>query len=472
MNSVSGEKPRSILVLVAALAVAALAGVVLSRYAPLAREQVFMSAILVLGIALWVTEAIPLFATSLLIIGLQVILIANPGGWSGLGFATGEAPSYRQIFNAAADPILLLFFGGFLLARAVVNEGVDRALAAVLLRPFGSAPRHILLGVLVVTMIFSMWMSNTATAAMMLAVVSPMLEACPARDRFRKALLLAVAFGANLGGLGTPIASPPNALALSLLQRSGFTVSFLNWMLVAIPLAVGLCFFTWLLLWKWFPPSVSGLRFEFPQAPLSDRGRNVLRIFALTLVLWVSDYWTGIPTPVVALVPAILLTGTGLITARDLGRIEWSVLLLVAGGISLGAGMQLTGLDRILVDVLPVHRVSGYGLLAILVVGTILLGTFMSNTAAANLLLPVGIAAAMATGTGGISVTQAALSIALAASISMALPISTPPNAMAYARGEFSARDLAKAGLLIGVAAALAILFAGGWIIRIVGITR
>ena len=121
-----------------------------------------MSGIFLLAALLWVTEALPLFATSLLVIGLQLILLANPGGWPGLGFSQGESPGWRAIVGAAADPVLVLFFGGFLLARAAVKEGVDRAMSSVLLRPFGGQPRWILLGLMMVTALFSMWMSNTA----------------------------------------------------------------------------------------------------------------------------------------------------------------------------------------------------------------------------------------------------------------------------------------------------------------------
>jgi len=429
-----------------------------------------MAGILVLGVLLWVTEAIPLFATSLLIIGLQVALIANPGNWSGLGFANGQSPSAREVLGAAADPILLLFFGGFLLSHAAVKEGVERVLANLLLRPFGTHPRQVLLGLLVVTMLFSMWMSNTATAAMMLALAAPLLAVCPPGDRFRKALLLAVAFGANIGGLGTPIASPPNALALGFLHKAGHDVSFAAWMSVAGPLMLLMLLFTWILLWKLFPPTSTELRFSYQSERLSTRGWFVTGVFALTALFWITDTRHGVPSAVVALMPMILLTASGIFTAADLGKIEWSVLLLVAGGISLGSGMQLTGLDQALVRLLPLSEAGGRGTLALLVFGTIALGTFMSNTAAANLLLPIGITVGMKLSVGATSTVQIAVCIALAASMSMALPISTPPNAMAYARGELTIKDLAVPGLVVGTVAGLLITFGSGYLLRWLGV--
>ncbi len=426
------------------------------------REAAWMSGIFVLAAGLWVTEALPLFATSLLVIGLQLILLANPGGWPGLGFATGVSPSYREILSVAADPVLLLFFGGFVLARAAVKEGVDRAMSAVLLRPFGTEPRRVLLGLMLVTLLFSMWMSNTATTVMMLALVTPMLAAMPPGEPFRKALVLGVPFAANIGGMGTPIASPPNAVAMGFLQKAGHHVGFLDWMLVAVPLVLGLALFTWWLLTKFFAPATAGLRLEHAPARLTRRGWLVVAVFTVTVVLWLTDHWHGLPSAVVALLPAVVFTATGIFTREDIGRLEWHILILIAGGISLGTVVQW----------LPVAG-GGLWLLAGLVLATMVVGSFMSNTAAANLLLPIGLSAAVTTGpAGGLSPVDAALSIALAASLSMVLPVSTPPNAIAYARGEFTTRDMARVALLVGGLAAVLIVAGGGIVMRFWGLVE
>ncbi|MDP3071262.1 MAG: DASS family sodium-coupled anion symporter [Opitutaceae bacterium] len=437
------------------------------------REAAWMSGIFVLAAGLWVTEALPLFATSLLVIGLQLILLANPGGWPGLGFETGVSPSYREILSVVADPVLLLFFGGFVLARAAVKEGVDRAMSAVLLRPFGTEPRRVLLGLMLITLLFSMWMSNTATTVMMLALVTPMLAAMPPGEPFRKALVLGVPFAANIGGMGTPIASPPNAVAMGFLQKAGHHVGFLDWMLVAVPLVIGLALFTWWVLTKFFAPSTAGLRLGHARAQLTRRGWLVVAVFAVTVILWLTDRWHGLPSAVVALLPAVVFTATGIFTREDLGRLEWHILILIAGGISLGTGLQLTGLDRIAVSWLPASGGSGLWLLAGLVLATMVVGSFMSNTAAANLLLPIGLSAAVTAGpAGGLSPVQAAVSIALAASLSMVLPVSTPPNAIAYARGEFTTRDMARVALLVGGLAAVLIVAGGGIVMRFWGLVE
>lgn len=429
-----------------------------------------MGGVFVLAAMLWVTEALPLFATSLLVIGLEALLLANPGAWPGLGFESGNSPSYRSIFSTAADPILVLFFGGFVLAAAAVKEGVDRAMSALLLRPFGRDPRWVLLGLMLITLLFGMWMSNTATATMMLALVAPMLVALPRGEPFRKALVLSIPFASNIGGMSTPIASPPNAVAMGFLRDAGYTVGFLNWMLVAVPFALALTLLTWGVLWKVFPPRTPGLQLAHTGATLTRRGWFVVGIFTTTVVLWMSEQWHGLPASVVALLPAIALTATGIFTGDDLGRLEWRILILIAGGISLGTGMQLTGLDDIIVRWLPAG-ISGIALLATLVLATMGVGTFMSNTAAANLFLPIGLSAATVANASASSFPiQVAVSIALAASLSMALPISTPPNALAHARGEFTTGEMARVALVVGGIAAVLIVVGGGFVMRFWGL--
>ncbi|HSJ96632.1 MAG TPA: DASS family sodium-coupled anion symporter [Myxococcota bacterium] len=450
-------------------ALAASAGAALAVYWALAshvpREAAFMAAIFVLAALLWVTEALPLFATALAVIGLEIVLLANPGGWTGLGFASAPSPDFRDILAAAADPVLVLFFGGLLMAQAAVKEGVDRSMSALLLRPFGEAPAAALAGVMAVTALFSMFMSNTATASMMLALVAPMLARMPKEEPFRVALVLGVAFAANVGGMGTPIGSPPNAVAMGHLRAAGMQPGFLEWMLVAVPLAAACLAAAWGALWMLHRPRDTALRVRVEGAAVGARGWFVVAVFTVTVLLWLSDRWHGLPASVVALVPAVALTATRTLIAEDLNRIDWSVLILIAGGIALGAGMTLTGLDRLVVQALPLDAGGLAWLVGLLVAAALLLSTFMSNTAAANLLLPIGIAAA-ATFDGAAATREVAMSIALAAALAMALPVSTPPNALAYSRGAFAVRAMVLPGVLIGIAGATLVALAAGPLIR------
>lgn len=419
------------------------------------REQAFMAGILVLAGLLWVTEAVPLFVTSLVVIGAEVVLLANPGGWPGFGFTGGGAgPSFTSILNAAVDPTLVLFFAGLVMARAAVNTGVDQAMAAWLLRPFARGRRPLLFGVMGVTALFSMWMSNTATTAFMLTLIMPLLAQVPPADPFRKALLLAVPFAANIGGLGTPIASPPNAIALGYLRRAGEGISFLHWMILAGPLVLALLgALGWLLLRLHRSPAGADTAFHLPVPALGPRARPVVAIFSLTVLLWLTEGLHGLPASVVALLPVIALFVGGIVTRDDVNRLDWDVLLLIAGGLALGYGLGATGLDSRIVAALPAGE--GPVLIATLAVLTLALSTFLSNSAIANLLLPVGLAAGAGTG----YVQPVLLAIALTASLAMALPVSTPPNAMAYARGELTGADMAKAGIPIGLLGLGLILF-------------
>lgn len=432
----------------------------------LPREAAFMSGIFALAAMLWVTSALPLFATALLVIGLEIILLANPGGWPGLGSQTGASPSFGDILATAADPVLVLFFGGFVLAAAAVKEGVDHAISSWLLSPFGRKPRWVLLGVILVTFTFGMWMSNTATATMMLALLTPTLRALPPGEPYRKALVLAVPFAANISGMTTPIASPPNAVAVGFVQKAGQSIHFFDWMLVAMPLAFGLTLVTWLVLWRSFPPAVPGLQIERKQHTLSRRGWFVVGVFSVTVFLWMTDRWHGLPPSVVALLPAVVLTVTRIFSSADLAGINWDILILIAGGIALGSGMLMTGLDKIVVQWLPTEA-GPATLLLILVAVTFLIGNFMSNTAAANLLLPIGLSASES---GELHPIQVAISLALVASLSMTLPISTPPNALAYARGEFTAKEMIRTSLIISLVALVLIAFGGTWIMRLWGL--
>ncbi len=424
------------------------------------KKAVLMSGIFVLAGLLWVTEALPLFATAFVVISLEVILIANPGKWIFIGPELSPI-DYKVFLNPLADPVIILFLGGFLLAQASVKEGIDKALASNLLKIFGNQPATVMLGLMMITAVFSMWMSNTATTAMMITLTVPLLSQVPDKDPFRKALVLSIPFAANVGGMGTPIASPPNAVAVGFLRSIGIEISFLNWMLIALPLVILMLFIAWAILWHYYKPKQSGMKLISESHKIDSRGFYVMVIFTITIILWLSDQWHGLPTAVVALVPIVAFTATGIIRRRDINSLEWHILILIAGGIALGVGMKATGLDTIIVDLIPQ---SPAVIFPILIVATILLSTFMSNTAASNLLIPLGISFAAALGSERLSL-EIGIGVALAASMAMSLPISTPPNAIAYARGILTSKDFVFAGGFIGVIAIGVILLAR-WMIQ------
>ncbi|MEM6798761.1 MAG: SLC13 family permease [Planctomycetota bacterium] len=403
--------------------------------------------ILVFCALMWVTEAIPAFATSLTAIGLLIALLGKPGG------VYAEGPKDWEVFIAPwGSPLIWLFFGGFCLAAGAGRTGLDRWLALRTLGVFGSAPAMILLGVMLVTAVLSMFVSNTATATLMLAVLAPLLGSRGEGDRMPKGLLLGIAFAANIGGMGTIIGTPPNAIAAGVLDNEGTPVDFARWMLLAVPPAAALLAMAWGFLTASYlgrtafkPLEDFSLGGEPPPSIPPLRQAIVVATFSTTVLLWMTSPLTGLPTTVVSFVPICVLTATGILSADDMRRLPWDILLLIAGGLSLGVAVDKTGLADWVVAQLPTDGVTpwlvvlGFGYL------TMVLSNLMSNTATANIVLP------LATATLATTDARLAIPIALSASLAMCLPISTPPNAIVYGSRQLSSTDLLVGGLLIGI---------------------
>jgi sodium-dependent dicarboxylate transporter 2/3/5 len=427
---------------------------VLSQHSNLPKEALVMAGVFMLATWLWLTEAVPLFATSILIIGLQVLLLGNPGGWSFLGYESGLGPDYTHFLTPLADPVIVLFFGGFILAIATVKEGVDKALAGEILTIFGKNSTLLLFSIMGITAVFSMWMSNTATTAMMITLAMPLVARFKPGNPFRRGLLLSIPFAANIGGMGTPISSPPNAVAVSFLKNSGIEISFFKWFVLAFPIWLILLALVFLFILKTYRSNEEPLAIKPERPGIDKRGWFVISIFALTVLLWLSDQFHGLPSAVVALIPPIVFTTTGLVKTRDLQKLDWHILLLIAGGIALGSGIQSTGLDTYILDLIPSE--STY-IFVLVLLSTMLLSSFISNTASANLLIPLALA--LSYSIDSYNATSLVMGVALAASCSMILPVSTPPNAMAYAKGELKASDFMKGGLLAAGCGLLLMIF-------------
>lgn len=407
---------------------------------------------------LWMTEAIPAFAVALLAIGLQILILGQPGGVMN----EAEDPNAWQKFVMPwASPSMWLFFGGFILARAASRTGLDHSLAGNILKLAGSKPETVLLVAMATTFVFSMFLSNTATAAMMLAILGPMLGNLKAAGAAR-AMIIGVAFSANLGGMGTIIGTPPNAIASGLLGNV-YPIDFLKWMLFGLPPALLILSGLWWVLSK----RVRLASFQLLDSENDGSSENkdpdsghaprwqrwtVLFVFATTIILWLSGSWHGIPTAVVSFIPIVLLSITGVIRAIDIRTLDWDILILLAGGLSLGVGVLESGLAEWIAGNLAALEVAPWAMGMIFGFLTLILSNFMSNTAASNILIPIGIAAGTASG-GSVEAAAFAIPMALSASAAMCLPISTPPNAIAYASGKIRSRDFLLPGLIVGVIA-------------------
>lgn len=430
-------------------------------------------AIFVLTAGFWILEPIPIHAASVLAITLMLIMTSNKGLFMFRGdeAEVGKALSYSAILATFANPTIMLFTGGFFLAAAATKYRLDLNLARVILKPFGKKPGMIMLGLMVITALFSMFMSNTATCAMMLTILTPVLATLPPDDRIRAGLALSIPFAANIGGIGTPIGTPPNAIGLQFIHQ--FTeLSFAKWMLFGVPYIAILLFLSWLVLMWLFPPKtqevelvIEGEWMKSPKAMVAYFG------FGVTVILWMLGDLHGMNSEAVAMIPVALFAATGVINIADMKKLSWDVLWLMAGGIAIGLGMQQTGLLQRMVTSIPFESFSPY--LVIVLAGglALVLSTFMSNTAAANLLMPL--MAALAVGIKGLDSLGGPVGILLAVtfscSLAMSLPISTPPNALAMATGTVQTKDMAKAGGLVGVIG-FAMIFVMLWLGSLVGI--
>ena len=412
-------------------------------------------AIFAMATLFWIFEPIPIYATSLLIIFLELVMVSDKGLYlfRSANENLGQLLSYKSIMATFASPIILLFLGGFFLAMAATKYRLDINLARVLLKPFGNNPKYVMLGLMIITAIFSMFMSNTATTAMMLALLTPIISVFQDGDKGKIAFVLAVPVAANIGGIGTPIGTPPNAIALKYLTGD-MAIGFGQWMSFAVPFAVVLLFIAWVLLVKFFPAKTPEINLNIKGKFLKNwKALTVYSTFAVTLLLWLSDFFHGMNSYIVALIPVVVFSVTGIINKLDLRLISWDVLWLVAGGIALGMGLEESGLSKHLIESIPFGSFSPYFIVLLATILTLLMANFMSHTATANLLLPI----MAALGTSIISLAPLGgammliLAVTMASSIAMALPISTPPNALAHATGLIETKHLAKIGIIIGV---------------------
>jgi sodium-dependent dicarboxylate transporter 2/3/5 len=404
--------------------------------------------VFLLAIVLWVTEAIPLHATAALIILLEILLISDAALSIPAGF---EAPSYTTFFAALAHPVLMLFLGGFFLADGAAKFRLDKNMARVLLRPFGDSPQRIMLGLMLITAVFSMFMSNTATTATLLAVVLPVIATLDPEDRLRTGLALSIPVAANIGGIGTPVGTPPNAIAVGSLADAGISISFVQWMVMAVPMMVVILLIAWYLLTRIFPAQQKTLQLKIEATfDTSLQAKVFYATFALTVGLWMTEPLHGISSYIVGFLPVVILLSTRVFSTRDLQSIQWHVLWLVAGGIALGIGVNASGLDLWLVGLVSWESIGQALLVLTLAIVALLLSTFISNSAAANLLIPIGLSLALSDAVAA-EPALAAFFIAIGASLAMALPVSTPPNAIAFSTGAVTTRDMAVAGSIIGV---------------------
>ena len=403
---------------------------------------------------MWMFEIIPAWATSVTTIVFLLLAVSNKGLTNP---DMGALVNFRELMASFADPIIMLFLGGFVLAIAASKVGLDIVLARVMLKPFGTNPKWVLLGFLTLISVMSMFMSNTATAAMMLAFLAPVLRTLPADGGGRVSLAMSIPIAANIGGLGTPIGTPPNAIAIGQLTAMDINIGFGAWMIRMVPVVIIMILFAWWLLMFLFPFKAKDVKIVIQPDEHHQIGWEfwvVTITFIATILLWMTGEITHLNSNVVALIPFGVFALVGIFKRDDFSKIDWHVLWMVAGGFAIGTALNKTGLAAALVESIPF---GSWSVIAVLVISGLLgwlLSNFISHSSAANLLIPilavVGTAMSEQLAAFG-GVTTLLVCVAASTSFAMLLPISTPPNAIACSTGLIKTNDMAKVGLIIGL---------------------
>ena len=419
----------------------------------------------------WITEIVPIPVTSL----LPMIFIPL------LGIDKLDAAT-----SPYAHPLIFLFFGGFFLSIAMEKTNLHKRIALKALSLVGTSPGLQIAALMGVTAFLSMWMSNTATSVMMLPIGLSIIAMANAstQDQFGKAVLLAIAYSASIGGVATLIGTPPNALLAAYLAKSyGIQISFAHWMILGVPLALTMLVVCWLWLTKihFRMPAIASDQNDTPLqlkalGLMSRSQKLVLMVFALAALSWISQQWlvkwTGLPISdtVIALCAAALLfllpgekgPGTALLEWKDSQNVPWGVLLLFGGGLSMADQIQKTGVAELLAQQLQLLDGVPPVLLLVAVTSLIIFLTEVtSNTATAAAFLPLlgPVAVSME-----LSPLYLVVPAALAASFAFMLPVATPPNAIVFASGKLQIKDMVRAGLVLNLVGTVAISLFSLWL--------
>jgi len=410
--------------------------------------------VLIFAAGLWTTEAVPLSATALLIPLLQTLLGVQ-------GFKGALAPFF--------DPVVALLLGGFMLARAVEKYDLDEFFAYQIVSRVPSSAKVVVLVLMFTSAFLSMWISNTATTTLLIAMVLKIIKDIrDDRGNFSKIMVLGIAYSATAGGLSTLVGTTTCAMAAaSLKDLVGYEISFLGWSFFGFPITFLMVIATWITLFAMFPTDVDRIPVEtLERKPLDRKQKYTLLVFALAILLWFTGLlpepialvvgWGGhgLSSGVVAIIVGVLLLFTGLLEEHDLGRVNWNALLLIGGGLSLGAALEVSGLVVRISDILLLLTGGASWLvtIAMVVVFGLGLSIIASNTASAAIFLPIAISLANTTGTSPVIL---AVAVGISTSLDFMLPVGTPPNAIAYSTGKVSMRDMIKAGILLDLASAL-----------------
>jgi sodium-dependent dicarboxylate transporter 2/3/5 len=415
------------------------------------KAQQITAVILIIAAVLWISEWVPLFVVSFLILAMELVWLQPSLNDQGV------TVSASLFFGSFFSNIILLFLGGFVLSSLMQKFGLDiRFAQAILKRTHGNA-KFTLLGIILACAFLSMWVSNTATTAMMLTIVFPLIKKIPSEHPFKIALVLSIPFACNIGGIGTPIGTPPNAIALSYLAKNDIHLTFFQWMSLTAPFMLVFLFFLWQMLLFLYPAKDLVLSIEQRKTgAFSTKHSVAIAIFILTALGWFFGAQLGLKTGTVALLPVVACFWFGLLDTDDFRKLPWDILYIISGGLALGVALKASGLDAVLVGALPTETTA----LMVLMLGALIaaiMSTVMSNTATAGLVIPL----VMSLHFQGNQILAIVLALALMCSMAMALPVTTPPNAIAFSSRAIKTKDMMLAGGIMTIVGLLIVIGLG-----------
>ncbi len=399
----------------------------------------------------WVFEPVPIPVTSLLPLAILPLFgVLSPA----------------EVGQAYGSPLILLLLGGFLLSKAMEHSGAHRRIALGMVGIFGaSSGRRLVMGFMAAAAVLSMWISNSATTLMLLPVALAVLEAVPDRAKYGPPLLLGIAYAASIGGLGTPIGTPPNLIFMQVYEETtGLTISFSQWMSWALPVVVILVPAMALILTR----NLGGaLTLQLPQVGAwRTEERRVMVVFGLTALAWITRSepfggwkgWLNLPQAndaSVALLAVVILflvpngKGERLLNWERATTIPWGVLLLFSGGICLAKGFVSSGISELMgLWLAGMTSIPTYALIALICLVVMLMTETTSNTASTALLMPVLAAGALA---AGISPEIIMVPAAMSASCAFMLPVATGPNSVVFSSGLITTSRMVREGFLINI---------------------
>lgn len=422
----------------------------------------------------WITEAVSISVTALL--PLVVFPLFNIMSMNEVGANYGSS-------------IVFLFFGGFVLALALEKMNLHKRIALSIIHKTGTTPNRVILGFMIATAFMSMWISNTASTVVMLPIALSVIQLLVQSDgvftkeerHFSLSVMLGIAFSANAGGIATVIGTPPNSVLIGLLENEyNMEISFLKWMIIGLPFSATMIGIIYLALTRWMFPN-KGIEFASSNAliaqklkdlgPTTPQEKHVLRIFAVTVFLWVFRTLINSFFPSLALsdtmisvgcaialfsIPHQFKKGVFILKWEDTSRLAWGILILFGGGLALAKGMSTTGIVALITDGIANANLNVLFTVSLLILLMLFMTELMSNVALVAVLAPVvaGIAIGL-----NIPILYLLIPVTMASSCAFMLPMATPPNAIVFASGYVKVAQMARVGIFINlIAVALLIL--------------